>query len=49
VLAGVAVVGVGVGLALLLYSPKVERPSLSPEVRLKLALRKAGATATWRF
>jgi hypothetical protein len=49
VLASTAAVGLGVGVALLVISPKTKEPSLSPQVGVKLNLRKASATALWRF
>jgi hypothetical protein len=48
-LAGIATLGIGVGLALLMSSPRAERLALLPAMRFKLTLRKAAATATWRF
>lgn len=48
-LAGIASLGIGVGLALLMSSPRAERRALLPAVRFKLTLRKAAATTTWRF
>jgi hypothetical protein len=49
VLGGVAVLGIGIGLGLLMRSSEPERPSLAPTLRLGLSPRKAGATATWLF
>jgi hypothetical protein len=49
VLASTAAVGLGVGVALLVVSPKTKEPSLSPQVGVGLNLRKASATALWRF
>jgi hypothetical protein len=48
-LASTAAVGLGVGVALLITSPKTQEPSLSPQVGVGLNLRKASATALWRF
>lgn len=47
--AGVGAVGLGAGVALLLWPRAAKGPRLAPVVRLGLSTRKLGATATWRF
>jgi hypothetical protein len=47
--AGVGAVGIGAGVALLLWPRAAKAPGLSPLIRLGLSTRKLGATATWRF
>jgi hypothetical protein len=48
-LTGAAVIGLGVGVALLVTAPKTEEPSPAPTVKFALNPRKAAATAVWRF